>query len=182
MIIFSLLFIAMKVTMGQPPEHCFCHLADGTLSCSTPGCSTGTNPFCSNGFVVLHHYPAISRNGCHCPRNASQTHNTFHDRKHNRNRHRQQETHNGFVGRAGYHYETCTAFGSEARDRHGHSHVQSTANAATDCCNYCCGRMDPQPFPVVVTPASNDGRQILSSKLFYLHSLIMFAFFFHFHI
>jgi len=49
----------------------------------------------------------------------------------------------------GYHYTTCTEFGSHARD--ANRTRPGGDNAATDCCNFCCDRHDPHPHPIKTT-------------------------------
>jgi hypothetical protein len=143
------LFLIMKDTLEQmPPDDCFCQLAADPAAdhCYSRGCSVGNNNAChnrsvhfANGFYVMvdfdQDYPGfVGRLGCNCP---NTTATIFH---------------NGYFFHGpyfGYRYTTCTDFGGHARD------VNNTrpggANAATDCCNYCCDRHDPHPHPIKTT-------------------------------
>ena len=193
-IITMLLFLTMQITVGQPPENCVCHFARGvTLSCATRGCSKGSNRFCKDGgfdtltadvlSVVLYGNGVNRRDGCTCPAGRSTTHNRGHGHRNSRSHNRghshghhtpsnHHATHNGYMGGSGYHYDTCTAYGGNARDRSGN--VLSDANYATDCCNYCCGRNDPHPIPPATNPIlTNNGHKIGVSKPLYWSSLIM---------
>ena len=137
----------MKTTTGQPDD-CFCSLATpANTDCNTPGCSNGTNRDCNNGnfddgnhngvlYFIIDYELYLDLSGCNCPFSPSNV------------------THNGYdnlgLGYNGFNYINCTGFGGDApRDSGGR--VRARANAATDCCNFCCNRTDLHPFPTTAT-------------------------------
>ncbi len=133
------LFVSMQRTAEIPPNACTC--SNGT-TCWTRGCSNVTNPYCNNTFDgdwnYGHIYYAFPDSyephyvGCNCPLSSSTaTHNAFY----------LDLQGISTLNFTRHNYTTCTAFGRNARDLHGH--VPIDVNNATDCCNYCCGRNDP---------------------------------------
>ena len=134
-------YLIMTATSEQrPPKYCSCYLPT-TDSCTTRGCSNGTNVYCNAGIF----FPVISYGdfgpdipthdlGSSCPNNPCNI------------------TFNGYY--AGYivadpggpfNYTTCTDFGYVG------GHFCEYGNNATDCCNFCCNRNDPYPDTIRVS-------------------------------
>jgi hypothetical protein len=131
------LFLTMKTTIGQPPADCVCYPPNpgpnppppDVQTCSTRGCSRGSNPYCyiypfNYGLNKYYNY-----RGCNCP---YYSYDFVIDNGAYYN-------FNGFP--TFYNYTTCTDFGSHARDNNGN--VPPNVNDAIDCCNFCCNPTDP---------------------------------------